>query len=70
MEEVTIEEAYVLLVSSIPAIYRSWNQSPNATAERLNRLLYIKVTNWVTDYQRQTGRTVDSYPLGDSNAPR
>ena len=58
------EEAYVLLVSSIPALYRAWGQSPNAQAERLNQLLYTKVTDWVTAYQRVTGRKVDTYPLG------
>jgi len=59
----TIEDAYTLLVSSIPALYRAWNQSPNDIAEQMNGLLYAKVTDWVTAYQETTGRPVDSYPL-------
>jgi len=59
----TADTAYVLLVSAIPALYRAWNQSPNAVAERLNGILYARVTEWVTEYQRATGRPVDSYPL-------
>jgi hypothetical protein len=64
-QELTTEGAYVLLVSSIPALYRAWNQSPNEVAERLNALLYAEVTDWVTAYQETTGRTVDSYPLAE-----
>lgn len=55
--------AYTLLVSSIPALYRSWNQSPNEVSERLNAVLYDKVVEWVAAYQQDTGQPVDVFPL-------
>jgi hypothetical protein len=57
-----LDVAYTLLVSAIPSLYRSFLQSPNDVARMLNAVLYDRVTSWVTDHQRETGRTVDSYP--------
>ena len=64
-----VERGYTVIVSSLPALYRSWRDSPNETAALLNRMLIDAAIEWLQSYERATGRPVDEFreysPSGD-----
>lgn len=54
--------AYIIIVSSIPALYRSWKASPNEQAANLNRILLNNALTWCERYQVEVqGREPDDY---------
>lgn len=50
-----LERAYTLLVSSTPALYRSWVASPNERAAHLNAFLHDAVVDWLREYAEAQG---------------
>jgi hypothetical protein len=53
---------YIIIVSSIPALYRSWRDSPSKDSKRLNRMLLDAAIILVQTYQRdEMNREPDNF---------
>ena len=56
-----LAKAYMIIVSSIPALYRRWKDAPNEVAVYLHRMLLDEAIAWCKGYQSGTGRTVEDF---------